>query len=361
MSSAYNPYSELPKTAFWRTAVATENPYAIEGIFKPKFPISENTNIATAGSCFAQHITRQLKHRNYSVLDVEPAPHDLPEEHHQKYGFSMYSARYGNIYSVRQLYQLAQEASGRAVITDHIFKEGDRYYDGLRPSIEPYGLGSAEEVMEHRSIHLKRVNKLFKSMDLFIFTLGLTEMWCSKKKGTVFPTCPGTVAGEFDPDEYVFRNPQYSAIIDDFNNFQKEVSAIRGGRPFNILLTVSPVPLTATASGTHALLATTYSKSVLRAVAGQLSTNQAHIDYFPSFEIATNPRLHSTSYSENLRNIRPQAVENVMNHFFASYNTNKIKNHKPNQESPATVYSPIQAKDDTLVQCEDQLLEAFGK
>ena len=46
-----NPYSDLPKSAFWKTGVAQENPYAIEGIYKRKFDIPSNAKIATAGSC----------------------------------------------------------------------------------------------------------------------------------------------------------------------------------------------------------------------------------------------------------------------------------------------------------------------
>ena len=79
---------------------------------------------------------------------------------------------------------------------------------------------------------------------------------------------------------------------------------IRQGRPFNILLTVSPVPLTATASGSHVLVSSTYSKSVLRAVAGDLCSECKHIDYFPSYEIITNPRLHSSAFANNLRSVR---------------------------------------------------------
>ena len=94
---------------------------------------------------------------------------------------------------------------------------------------------------------------------------------------------------------------------------------IRGGKPFKCLLTVSPVPLTATASGKHVLASTIYSKSTLRSVAGQLFENQTHIDYFPSYEIVTNPRMHSTAFADNLRSVRDETVDNVMRHFFAQH------------------------------------------
>ena len=40
-------------------------------------------------------------------------------------------------------------------------------------------------------------------MDIFIFTLGLTESWRNKDEGCVFPIAPGVIAAEFS-DKYEF-------------------------------------------------------------------------------------------------------------------------------------------------------------
>lgn len=348
-----NPYSDLPKSAFWKTGVAQENPYAIDGIYKKKFNIPPNEKIATAGSCFAQHISRHLKKNGYNVLDVEPPPPGLPENLHQKFGFSMYSARYGNIYTVRQLLQLAQEVAGEWTPQNYIWEKNGKYYDALRPAVEPEGLDSPEEVVEHRQFHISRVKVLFKNLDLFIFTLGLTEMWVHEESGTVYSTCPGTLVGEFDESLYKFKNAQFGEIIKDFNEFQNVLSNVRGGKPFKVLLTVSPVPLTASASGKHVLTSTVYSKSTLRSVAGQLSTNQGHVDYFPSYEIVTNPRMHSTGFSENLRSVRDETVDTVMKHFFAEHPAIQGKINNP-------MSSQLTSKARENVQCEEALMEAFS-
>ena len=144
------PYSDLDKSAFWKTGVAKENPYAIQGIYKKKFDIPPNTRIATAGSCFAQHISRHLKTNGYNVLDVETPPPGLPKNLHQKFGFSMYSARYGNIYTVRQLLQLAQEVAGRSKPQNFIWEKGGKFYDALRPAVEPDGLESTRSYQTSR-------------------------------------------------------------------------------------------------------------------------------------------------------------------------------------------------------------------
>ena len=349
-----NPYSNLPKSAFWKTGVALENPYSIDGIYKKKFKISPKSKIATAGSCFAQHISRYLKKNGYNVLDVEPPPPSLPRELHQNFGFSMYSARYGNIYTVRQLMQLAKEAAGEWFPQDYVWEKNGKFFDALRPAVEPHGFNSPEEVRRHRRIHVSRVKELFKELDLFIFTLGLTEMWVHKKSGTVYPTAPGTLVGEFDEDIFEFQNPNYDVINRDMHEFVEALRRIRENKKFKMILTVSPVPLTATASGHHVLPSTTYSKSVLRALAG-FWADEPFVDYFPSYEIAMNPRMHSTGFSGNLRSVRDETVEMVMKHFFRSHPAIKSpKNRSSIRGNEGQDYAGA-------LQCEEELLEVFGK
>lgn len=350
-----NPYKNLDPNAFWKSGVTQENPYAIKNIYKKKFPIQPNTQIATAGSCFGQHVGNHLRNTGYRLLDEEQAPPGLPDQLHQRYGYSMYSARYGNIYTVKQLLQLAQEVSGGRDPEHYIWEKEGKFYDALRPAVEPEGHETEEEVIEHRNFHIERVKNVFTKMNLFIFTLGLTEMWLHKESGVVYPTAPGTIAGKFDKDIFVFKNAQFNEIIEDFNQFQRTIKEIRSNEPFNIILTVSPVPLTATASGNHVLVSTIHSKAILRAVAGELSANQNHIDYFPSYEIVNNPRLHSTTFKENLRSVREETVQMVMQHFTKEFPP--ILKHERIEQDLG--YRSINTQED--IQCEEALLEAFEK
>ena len=222
-------------------------------------------------------------------MDVEPPPSGLPAALHGRFGYSLYSARYGNIYTTRQLLQLAQEALGLFSPAEPVWERDGRFYDSLRPSVEPDGLSSVDEVIAHRQAHLAHVRKMIETMDVFIFTLGLTECWVLRGQGQAFPTVPGSLAGQFDPQKYEFKNFRFSEIREDLLQFRDLVHVAQGNKNLKVLLTVSPVPLTATASDKHVLQATVYSKSVLRAVAGELEAECADIDYFPSFEIVTNP------------------------------------------------------------------------
>ena len=55
-------------------------------LYRPKFPIDRTMPIATAGSCFAQHIGRAMRTRGFNVLDAEPAPPGLDERGAQAFG-----------------------------------------------------------------------------------------------------------------------------------------------------------------------------------------------------------------------------------------------------------------------------------
>ncbi len=347
-----SPYSRRPARAFWKNGVAADLP-TNTGLYRKRYAITRSDRIATAGSCFAQHIARNLRQRDYTVLDVEPAPRLLQADDAARFGYGLYSARYGNIYTSRQLLQLLQEAFEGRDPGNIVWQKGDRFFDALRPGVEPEGLGSAMDVRRHRASHIAKVASLFRDTDLFVFTFGLTETWIDRASGTVFPTAPGTIAGEFDPARFAFLNLDFQDVWRDF------VAARRILRQINpeirFLITVSPVPLTATATDQHVLAATIYSKSVLRAVAGRLYDRFPDVDYFPSYEIIGTPFMRSIFYGDNLREVADDGVATVMETFFAEHG-DETAGAVP-QTKPAR--RPTTKNEETVV-CEDILLEAFS-
>jgi hypothetical protein len=247
LASTTSPYEGLQDTAFWRSGVQQSDPEAMLGIYSKRFEIKATDRVVTAGSCFAQHIARQLRERGFTVLDAEPPPGGLSEEAAKSFGFKLYSARYGNIYTTRQLLQLVQESMGRFTPADAVWEKDGRFFDAMRPSVEPEGLDSPEEVRAHREQHLRAVRRLWRECDILVFTLGLTEAWMDRESGTVYPTAPGTIAGRYDPERHVFRNLTFNDIRTDFVQVRRFLKRVNPEMRF--LLTVSPVPLTATAAG----------------------------------------------------------------------------------------------------------------
>lgn len=83
-----------------------------------------------------------------------------------------------------------------------------------------------------------------------------------------------------------------------------------------MILTVSPVPLIATATGQHVLTSTVYSKSALRVAAHELSEDHADIHYFPSYEIVNSAQGGGYYFAPGRRSVNDHGVQRVMSHFF---------------------------------------------
>ena len=355
---APHPYSALPPQAYWRHAVAHPGA-AEEGLHRPRWPIGRELRIAVAGSCFAQHVGGRLRRRGFNVLDLEPPPARLPETLHAEFGYGLYSARYGNIYTLRQLLELSEEALGRRVPSAMVWRKGARFVDPLRPTIEPEGLASPALVRAHRERHIERVGQLLRQTDVFVFTLGLTEHWVDIRTERALPVCPGVVAGEFNPRVHAFRNSGLDDLRREFLAFRDLLHAAAPGAPPRILLTVSPVPLTATGSGAHVLQATMQSKALLRAAAADFCDRFEDVDYFPSFEIVANPWSRQDFFAANRRSVTEAGVETVMSAFFAAYGVSPQQTAAPLLTQDNEALAPDE-DEIALARCDEELLDAFG-
>lgn len=340
------PYSAQPKKAFWRTAIADAHPLAIENLYTKKFDLNPQMKIATAGSCFAQHVARALRKGGFNFLDVEPPPPMLPQEDWARFGYGMYSARFGNVYSVRQLLQLFERAFEKFAPSDVAWQGESGAYDPFRPTIEPNGFSSLAELRQDGERHLAKVREMFRTANVLIFTLGLTEVWINKNDGAVYPSCPGALAGTFDPALHEFVNFSHAEVYGDLRAF---IHAVQSVNPeIRFILTVSPVPLTATASANHVLVATSYSKAVLRAAAGQVCDEFACVDYFPSYEIISSHPFRGFFFEANMRSVAPKGVEHVMGHFFAQHTA-----------APPAPHETQKAAADDDVWCDEEKLEGL--
>lgn len=352
-----SPYAGLPPQAYWRTGVAERAPLDPGDLYTPRFQVTREMRIATAGSCFAQHVGRALRTAGFSVLDTEPLPPSIPDEVAHRFGYRLFSARYGNIYTARQLAQLLAEANGEVEPALPVWRSGDRFFDAQRPAIEPDGLESEALVRRHREKHLGCVRAAFDTADLVVFTFGLTEAWLHRETGTVYPTAPGTVAGNFDPEAFAFHNYDAFEALADFEAVRARLK--RGNPGLRFLVTVSPVPLTATSSGNHVEVATCYSKSVLRAVCGMLVARHEDVDYFPSFELITSQRARGVYYETNQRSVSWIGVEAAMAMFKRAHG---IAGAAPAPAAQRRGRAEAGRRPpETREVCEEALLEAFAK
>lgn len=311
-----HPYRRLPAAAYWRRAVA-ERGGDVDPIAGPFLTIAREDRVMTAGSCFAQHIGRHLAAAGLGYLVTESAHPIVPAEAARAAGYGIYTARYGNIYTALQLVQLVERAYGRFAPVEDVWQApgGGGLVDPFRPTVQPGGFASRAELEADRTHHLARVREALETCDLFVFTLGLTETWVSAEDGAVFPLCPGVSGGVFDPARHRFHN---FGVDEVSGHLESAIRLIRAVNPrVRVMLTVSPVPLAATASGAHVLAATTYSKAVLRVAAEQVTARLADVFYFPSYEIVTGPQARGRYFAEDLREVTEEGVAHVMRIFLA--------------------------------------------
>lgn len=308
-----HPYSDAAPWRLWRRAVAAPAMADVDPVVDFPFRIIPQDRVVTAGSCFAQHIARHLRAQGYNYWVTEPAHPLLNAATAEAFGYGVYSARYGNLYTARQLLQLTRRAYGNFLPLDDVWAEDGAYFDPFRPAIQPGGFASRLEFQLDQAQHFAAVRRAMAELDVFIFTLGLTESWEDSRDGAVFPLCPGTARGTFDPARHQLRNLSVAETAQDLRDFIALLHSVNPAA--RVILTVSPVPLVATAEPQHVLTATTYAKANLR-VAAEMMSREGLAAYFPSYEIITSPYTRGAYFADDLRSITEDGVAHVMRLFF---------------------------------------------
>ncbi len=306
-----HPYKQFPPRQFWQQAVAG-TPWAdVLRHEAGKFRITAADPVASAGSCFAQRIGHVIAESGLDYGDYE-SPHPLmPAAMARAQGYGVFSCRYGNVYTTRQLLQLVKEALGLTPpIHSFAANAAGRVFDVMRPNIHKTGFDSIDEAVADRAWHLQCVARMLAECRVFIFTLGLTETWLDAATGTVYGSHPAVVTQQPSPVALTALNLDY---IDCYNDLVQVFNLLHSLNPgLRFILTVSPVALAATHQPQHVLLASTYSKAVLRAVAGRFAALMPQVDYFPSFEVFNLAQSFGQFLSEDLRDVSPRGVSVAM-------------------------------------------------
>lgn len=309
-----NPYQSLPDHHYWKRAVATPSSAEVDPVVASKFRLTPKDRVATAGSCFAQHISNTLASSGCNYFVAEQAPGGMTHTEASARNYGTFSARFGNIYTTRQLLQLLDRAYGRFhPALDHLVGDKGQFLDPWRPLIEPDGFSSLTALHADREAHLAAVRRMFEEMDIFVFTLGLTEGWRATIDGAVFPVAPGAITRSAEPDDFCFFNMSVQEVIDDLEHLHNILNIINPR--LRTILTVSPVPLIATYEKRHVLTSTTYSKSVLRVAADHMDRAYDNVMYFPSYEIITGNFNRGAYFDADLRSVKRDGVDHVMRLF----------------------------------------------
>ena len=298
-----HPYRGLPSWAFWKHAVAGQPGGVVDPVVQTPFTIAPDDRVATAGSCFANYISRYLQTAGFNFFQTEPSAEG-----------TSFSANFGNIYTALQLQQLLARAYGLLRPADIAWQRADgRYIDPFRPQLFPNGFADETAVARARDEHLLNVRRMFEESEILIFTLGLTETWINVEDGVALPLPPGVIAARAGAGPYAFVNLTPDMIVAQLATFISDVRLINPG--LKIIFTVSPVPLVATHANRHVLQSNTCSKAALRLAVETVATDIPDIAYFPSYEIVTAPASRGAFFADDLRSVTEDGVKAVMGVF----------------------------------------------
>ncbi len=345
-----NPYKELDDFCFWSRAMLHPAPGQIDPVVKSAI-ISPEQKVATMGSCFAQHLAHHIQSSGLNYYIAESAPPGMGVQEAKRRHYGVFSARYGNVYTVRQATQLFDRAFGYFSPIDDVWEKEGGFIDAFRPQIEPHVSATKEQVRVSAKAHLQHVRDVFTQCDWLVFTLGLTEGWRSKQDGAIYPMAPGVSGGHFDPEKYEFVNFTAQEVQADLELLIRNLRKVNPKA--GVLLTVSPVPLIATYEKRHVWVSTTFSKAALRVAADAAERQFDNVFYFPSYEIITSPAAGGSYYADDLRQVTELGVNHVMRlfskHFFLK------SDEMPSDLAKLRTLGELKKNDDIV--CDEEVIE----
>lgn len=287
--------------------------YIIKGWEPEKKFINKNTKIAAFGSCFAREISKYLVNKGYNFLAPGIESNNILSENQ----ILDFKAGVNNTFALKQLFNW--------ILNSEDFKE-ELWHDNDKNPIQ-----KSEKI---RSETLKE----FKSTDVFIITLGLSEVWYNKKTGGVFWRAVPT--DNYNPNIHCFKVASFFENKENIKFIYESIKKIN--KDAKVVFTISPVPLVATFRPVSCLTANSVSKSLLRAAIDEFYRDLKNpakegLYYWPSYEMVKDlfPYTYKDSpYKKDNRHIKDECIKEIMENFESFYiedSTNILQSKKTKQ------------------------------
>ncbi len=248
--------------------------YVMTGWAPPERFITKTTPIVAFGSCFAKNISNYLHARGYNVLT---------KKENRAYITSM----------------------GDGIVnTSAILQQFEWAWLNKTPQSDLWHGYKAEDFGYDETVR-RDTRALFDEAELFIITLGLSEIWYDEVTGEVF--WRAVPMDRYDAARHKFRVATHSETL---VNLREIRTLIRRFRPqADILFSVSPIPLNATFRPVSCLTADAVSKAVIRSALDEFLRENADDDrlhYMPSYEAVK--RLFNNQWSVDRRHVYPHVL-----------------------------------------------------
>lgn len=279
---------------------------------QPSFKIRRDDKLFAMGSCFARGIEATLLR---SGFDVVSAARDfdkfaMTENQGTPLGFTNKYTTFSMLNEITWALEPGAKFPEESLVDIDAGLCIDPHINPALQAVDRAGtLGRRQIITE--------VPRRIKACRVLFMTLGLVEVWYDSLAKVFLNTTPIKQMRELHPGRYKFSVTDYVANLD---NLEKIYTVLKqfGHPDLRVIVTVSPVPLMATYSKQDVVIANTYSKSTLRAVAQDWAARHDNVQYFPSYEIVMNSK-HSAAWEDDLRHVQGKAVRHVMDLFVKNF------------------------------------------
>ena len=278
----------------------------------PKFKLRRDDKFYAIGSCFARGIESSLTGHKIIVESAAPEFAELQPANKELSGLG-FTNKY-NTYSI--LNELRWALDPDAVFPQESIVQVTKttWYDPhTNPSL---ALADLAETLERRAM-MQAVTKRIKHCRAVIVTLGLAEVWRDVKADVFVNRTPIPSLFKTQPGRYEFH---LTSFAENWANLEAIYALLtQYGHPdVRIVVTVSPVPLMNTFSTMDIVVANTWAKSLLRAVAQEWAAAHPNVDYFPSYEIVQSSD-RAAVWERDLRHVKGAGAHHIMELFVRNY------------------------------------------
>ena len=276
----------------------------------PKFKIPKGSKIFTIGSCFA----REIEDRISNEYDMCIRNFTLPEHPFKTYHWGTLPVSHLlNEYNLGTIHQRIVNACNDSKIEGGLVQRDGEFKDLL---LHIWAEPKSKNIIDNFRFLINEYYSNIKSADVIVITLGLIECWYDTVDCIYLNTAPSQSDITNEPSRYHFCELSYE---DTSNLLNKCVAQINKNNPrAKILLTVSPVPLEATFSGSNCIVASFNAKAILRASINYVTDIYDNVDYFPSYEIVQSRGCQG--FTEDNTHVNQESINAVFKVFDNYFN-----------------------------------------
>ena len=296
-------------------------PYACQRLRRPRFSagvrpgfrISRQDRLFAIGSCFARGIESAFQARDFRV---ESAAKDFDSFRTMR-GEPVTALGFTNKYTTHSILNELTWALDPA----QPFPEASLVDLDAKRCVDPH-INPTLEVTDRagtlaRRRIMQQVNARIRDCRVVFVTLGLVEAWYDSHAGVHLNTTPTPEMRRLHPGRYRFTTSNYLENMENLERLHALLTE-RGHAQLQVVVTTSPVPLNATFSGQDIVVANTYSKSTLRAVAQDFAAAHDNVEYFPSYEMVMNSE-RDMAWEDDLRHVRGPMTQFIMDQFMHGF------------------------------------------